>query len=129
MKDTIFLEIEFVSLVLCSVLLPCGIYAFLLLTKSVSRWAVLGLALLLISLSGVDVVLLQVLAAKSRTTPSLVDDTLFSAEMSVALYLLPAVFAGVGVNLISHLLTSHLGAAEARFERERSRVMRHRGHP
>jgi hypothetical protein len=129
MKDTIFLEIEFVSLVLCSVLLPCGIYAFLLLTKSVSRWAVLGLALLLISLSGVDVVLLQVLAAKSRTTPSLVDDTLFSAEMSVALYLLPAVFAGVGVNLISHLLTSHLGAAEARFERERSRVMRHQGHP
>jgi hypothetical protein len=43
---------------------------------------------------------------------------LFVSEVSVALYLLPLLFAGVGMNLISHILISHLEDAEKRFDRE-----------
>jgi len=47
--------------------------------------------------------------------PSLADDALFVSEVRVALYLLPALFAGLGINVISHVLTTHLVAAEKRF--------------
>jgi hypothetical protein len=125
MKSHVFFEIEFIFLIGSSVLLPAGIYAFLLLTKSISRWTVLFLAVTLIALSGADVFLLQTLAEQAKTTTSLFDDKLFSSELSVALYLLPAVFAGIGVNLISHVLTRHLEDAEELFERQQARVKRH----
>ena len=35
-----------------------------------------------------------------------------------SLYLLPAVFAGIGVNLVSHVVIRHLNLAESRFERD-----------
>jgi len=111
MSDSGFLHIEFLGLILTSVLIPCAIYLFLLLTKSVSRWTVLGLAVVLIALSAVDVILLQHLAEIAKPTPSRLDN-LFSEEISLALYLLPAVFAGIGVNLVSHILISHLKDAE-----------------
>lgn len=125
MKASIFFEIEFILLVASSVFLPIGIYVFLLLKRAISRWTVLLLAIVLITLSGADVFLLQALAEQARTTTSQFDDKLFSSELSVALYLLPAVFAGVGVNLISHVLTRHLEDAEERFDRQRARVRRH----
>ncbi len=127
MGQTVFLKVEFFMLVATSVFLPCAIYGFLLLTRSISRWTVLALAVLLIALSAIDVILLQQLAGQSKATPSLMDDSIFATELSVTLYLLPAVFAGIGVNLISHVLTRHLDEAEQRFEREQSRVWRHQG--
>lgn len=45
-----------------------------------------------------------------------------SRRVRVALYLLPAMFAGLGINVISHVITTHLVAAEQRFaelQRER----------
>ena len=86
--------------------------------KAFSRTVVLLLGILLIVISGIDVFLLQRLGAVARNSPSLYDDMLFASEVSVALYLLPLLFAGVGMNLISHILINHLGDAEKRFDRE-----------
>lgn len=118
MNDSIFFETEFFLLVACSLVIPVGIYGFLLRKRAIARWTVLVMASCLIALSGVDVVLLQLLAQSANTTPPLLDDRLFTGELSVALYLLPAVFAGIGVNLLSHVLINHLGKAEHRFQHD-----------
>jgi len=96
--------------------LPAGIYATLLIKRSISQWTVLVLALVLIALSGIDFVLLQKLAEKAKLSSSAFDDRMFVTELSMALYLLPAVFAGIGVNLVSHVVIRHLNLAESRFE-------------
>jgi hypothetical protein len=62
---------------------------------------------------------MQHLAGMAKNTPSLLDDRIFASEISVALYLLPVLFAGIGVNMISHVLTSHLVDAERQFDREK----------
>ena len=115
---TALYEVDFVLLVTTSLLLPAGIYATLLLKRSISQWSVLVLALVLITLSGIDFVLLQKLAEKAKLSSSAFDDRMFVTELSMALYLLPAVFAGIGVNLVSHVVIRHLNLAESRFERD-----------
>ena len=127
MSGSMFLEGEFFLLVVSSMLLPSVIYGLLFFRPSISRVTVFILAEALILLSGVDIYLLQSLSAQVKATPSLVDDRVFASELSIALYLLPAVFAGVAVNLISHLLIDHLKYAEQRFERERERERRQGG--
>lgn len=113
---TALYEVDFFLLVTTSLLLPAGIYATLLLKRSISQWTVLVLALVLITLSGIDFVLLQKLAEKAKLSSSAFDDRMFVTELSMALYLLPAVFAGIGVNLVSHVVIRHLNLAESRFE-------------
>ena len=93
---------------------------WLLVTRSISRWAVLGFGVALVLIAGVDVYLLQSIAAQAKSTPSLADDAWFSSELTIALYLLPVVFGGIGVHLISHVLLRHLTEAEGRFDREHS---------
>mgnify|MGYP000166679572 FL=1 len=115
---TALYEVDFFLLVTTSLLLPAGIYATLLLKRSISQWTVLVLALVLITLSGIDFVLLQKLAEKAKLSSSAFDDRMFVTELSMALYLLPAVFAGIGVNLVSHVVIRHLNLAESRFERD-----------
>ena len=115
---TALYEVDFFLLVTTSLLLPAGIYATLLLKRSISQWTVLVLALVLITLSGIDFVLLQKLAEKAKLSPSAFDDRMFVTELSMALYLLPAVFASIGVNLVSHVVIRHLNLAESRFERD-----------
>ena len=115
---TALYEVDFFLLVTTSLLLPAGIYATLLLKRSISQWTVLVLALVLITLSGIDFVLLQKLAEKANLSSSAFDDRMFVTELSMALYLLPAVFAGIGVNLVSHVVIRHLNLAESRFERD-----------
>lgn len=115
---TALYEVDFFLLVTTSLLLPAGIYATLLLKRSISQWTVLVLALVLITLSGIDFVLLQKLAEKAKLSSSAFDDRMFVMELSMALYLLPAVFAGIGVNLVSHVVIRHLNLAESRFERD-----------
>lgn len=116
--STALYEVDFFLLVTTSLLLPAGIYATLLLKRSISQWTVLVLALVLITLSGIDFVLLQKLAEKAKLSSSAFDDRMFVTELSMALYLLPAVFAGIGVNLVSHVVIRHLNLAESRFERD-----------
>ncbi len=118
MNASVFVELRFWVLVVFSLVLPAGIYAVLLRTRAISRLAVLGFGIALVLISGIDVYLLQSLAALARHTPSMADDAVFLSELSIALYVLPVVFGGIGVNLISHVLLHHLTEAEKRFERE-----------
>src|ERR1035437_830535 len=117
-SESVFIEGDFIALIVFSILLPVGIYIYMMWKKAISRTVVLLLSIILIAISGIDVFLLQRLTAMAKTSASLFDDIFFASEMSVALYLLPLLFAGIGMNLITHILISHLGAAEKRFDRE-----------
>ena len=114
MPDSVFFESEFFALVFCSVIVPAAIYAFLMRTRTISRAAVAWFGLALIGLAGTDVFLLRRLKTMALATPSLFDDRIFASEFTIALYLLPVFFAGVGVNLVSHVMIHHLIGAEHR---------------
>lgn len=120
MNFSVFLEVRFWLLVVFSLVVPAGIYGALMATRSISRMAVLWFGVALVLIAGVDVYLLQTLAALARLTASVTDDVVFTSELTVALYVLPLVFGGIGVNLISHVLLRHLSEAEGRFDNEHS---------
>jgi hypothetical protein len=125
MSETIFFEFQFFALIACSIFLPIGVYIYAMLKRAISRNTVLLLGIILIALSGVDIFLLQRLTAMARSSPSLLDDQIFASEISTALYLLPALLAGVGVNMLSHVLISHLAEAEKRFNGRRRSMPGH----
>jgi hypothetical protein len=54
--------------------------------------------------------------------PSTLDNQVLSSEISLALYLLPALFAGIGINIISYVIVSHLGDAQREFARQQARA-------
>ena len=114
---SVFMEVRFWLLVVFSVVLPAVLYAALMAIRAISRAAVAVLGLALVLVAGVDVYLLQSLALLARATLSVVDDAVFLSELSIALYVLPLMLGGIGVNLISHVLLRHLEHAEKRFER------------
>jgi len=116
MADSVFFDLEFFFLVVSSLVLPMGIYFYLYRRRAISRRSVLGYAAILIALSAIDVLLLQSLAESAKLTLSTIDDQIFSSGLSVALYILPAIFAGIAVNLVSHILNNHLDEAEKKFE-------------
>ena len=116
MLNSVFVEMQFWLLVVFSLLLPAAVYWGLLVKHAISRYTVLVFGVALVLIAGVDVYLLQSLAVKAKATISSVDDSVFLSELSVALYLFPLAFGGVGVNLISHVLVQHLEKAEARFD-------------
>lgn len=119
LTDSVFLHLDFYLLLLFSLVGPAAIYVFLYRRRKISRPTVFAFGILLILMAGMDLVLLRRLEHGARISASLFDDRVFVSEVSVALYLLPALFAGVGINLVSHVLIGHLVGAEARFERER----------
>ena len=118
MSLSVFVELRFWVLVVFSLVLPGAIYAVLLVSRSLSRAAVLGFGVALVLIAGVDGYLLQSLANLARTSPSLADDAVFLSELSIGLYVLPLVCGGIGVNLLSYVLLRHLAEAEVRFEKE-----------
>jgi hypothetical protein len=118
MRTTVFPEVSFWLLVALSAVLPVVIYGLLLAKRAISRATVLFFGIALVVIAGVDVYLLQKLATAARQTTSLADDAIFVSEVSLGLYLLPALFGGIGVNLVSHVLVRHLVEAEKRFEQE-----------
>ncbi|MEJ8855203.1 hypothetical protein WKW79_11520 [Variovorax robiniae] len=118
MKNSVFAELSFWFMAIASVAVPIAIYAVLLAKRAVSRNTVLVLGITLVAIAGVDIYFLRHMAAAASATESLADDALFLSELSFALYLFPLMFGGVGVNLISHVLISHLVAAERRFEKQ-----------
>lgn len=118
MNNSVFVEIQFFMLIVCTFVLPIGIYSYMMWKRSISRKVVLLFGVLLIAVSGGNIFLLHLLRILARDTPSLLDDSIFASEMSVALYLIPAIFAGIGVNIISHILISHLAEAEKKFDKE-----------
>jgi hypothetical protein len=108
MNNSVFIHVEFWLLLLASLVLPVVIYFLLLRIRRISRYTVLLFALALILLSALDLFLLRHLATAARTTPSVFDDALFASEFSLALYLLPLLSAGIGVNIMSDVLLNHL---------------------
>ncbi|MDR3391556.1 MAG: hypothetical protein P4L77_07440 [Sulfuriferula sp.] len=118
--------IELFLVILFSFLIPGAIYVAMVVKHSISRKTVLLLGLALIGLAGIDAVLLQHLANEAAHTSTIWDDRLFASELSVALYLLPLVSAGIGVNIVSHLLITHLAEAERNFDRAQTDRARNR---
>ncbi len=117
---SVFEEARFWVMVAISVVLPFGIYAVLIVKQAISRKTVLAMGFSLVAIAAVNVYFLQRLASTTSATPSLAGDFLLVSEVRVALYLLPAMFAGLGINVISHVLTTHLNAAERRFRERHS---------
>lgn len=118
MNPTVFLHVKFWLLILFSSLLPIAIYWALLTRRAIAPLAVLVFGFALVFIAGVDVYLIQGLSAAAKLTSSSVDDAVFDSELTLALYAFPALFGGIGVNLISHVLIRHLGDAEKKFEKE-----------
>jgi hypothetical protein len=118
MSSTVFAEVYFWLLVACSLVVPVGVYGVLLAKRAVSRITVLILGSALVAIAGVDVYLMQHLKTMSKLSPSLLDDAVFNSEVTIALYLLPALCAGVGINVMSDVLIRHLGQAQEKFRRE-----------
>ena len=124
MRVSIYLQIEFFMLVAFSVVVPAVIFWVMLVKRTISRTAVLLLGLVLIAVAGIDVALLHMLATKAASAGPLIDDNVFASELSLGLYLLPALFAGIGINLVSHVLIHHLTDAEERFDQNHPRRRR-----
>lgn len=118
MADSVFVEVKFWLLAIISLLAPVMIYGLLLKKRSISRAAVLLFGLVLVTLAGIDVYLLRSLETLAKLSPSLADDAIFSSEVSVALYVFPILLGGVGVNVVSHVLITHLLKAERQFDQE-----------
>ena len=119
MSTTIFTEVRFWLLVAFSFVLPFSIYGALLKKRAISRKTVLLFGFMLVAIAGVNVYLLKSLVSFAKASPALEDDAIFLSEMSLALYLLPAMFGGIGINVVSHILVSHLVEAERKFKDEK----------
>jgi hypothetical protein len=117
MEQTVFVELRFWLLVLFSLVVPVGIVWMCLTMQAVSRGHLLAVGLALVAIAGFDIYLLQALQRMSRLTTSLADDAVFDSEITVGLYVLPALLAGVGVNITSYVLIQHLTDARHRIAR------------
>jgi hypothetical protein len=115
MNQSVFVEFEFWLLVVFSVFMPVAIIWMCLTIRKVSRHHVLAVGLLLVTIAGIDIYLLQALKRRARETPSTADDVIFDSEITVGLYVLPALLAGIGVNIASHVVIQHLSDAQRRF--------------
>ena len=119
MNQSVFVELEFWLLVVFSIVVPTAIIWLSLNVRKVSRNHVLAVGLLMVAIAGVDIYLLQALQRRSRETPSTADDVIFDSEITVGLYVLPALLAGIGVNVASHVIIQHLSDAQRQFLRQR----------
>lgn len=115
--NALFFQAEFFLLILFSFLIPAAIYLIMMIKHTISRMTVLLFGVTLLLLAGVDVVLLHHLANETHQTATLFTDKLFTSELSLALYLLPLISAGIGINIVSHVLITHLTEAERNFDR------------
>jgi hypothetical protein len=115
MNASVFVELKFWILVGLSLLSPALIYWYLLRKQAIVQSTVALLGVCLVSIAAFDVYLLQSLAVAARHSLSSLDDAVFASEVSIALYALPICFGGIGVNVLSHVLISHLSKAERKF--------------
>lgn len=118
MASTVFAEAKFWMMVMASVVLPFGLYTVLMTKRAISTRSTLLLGFALVAIAALDVYFLRILSSAAKATPSLADDAVFLSEISLALYLLPVMFGGIGVNVISHVLVKHLDEANRRFIEE-----------
>lgn len=126
---TVFTQVRFWLLVLCSLIFPAAIFITLFVRREFSKKTVFAFGLLLIVLAGVDIFVLRALSLEAQATPSLADDIVFSSELSIALYIIPAAFGTFGLNMVSHVLMHYLKQKEARFEAHRQQSEQQRPRP
>ncbi len=112
MQQSIYLEYEFWGLLACTIILPAGIILWLMWKRTFRRTTLSMVGILLVILSGLDAIFLQRLQTKAKATLDLLDDRIFVSEISIALYIIPLILAGIGVNLASHVLVEHLSITE-----------------
>jgi hypothetical protein len=108
LSDTILVKAEFWALVATSLALPVAIIWHLVRAVRILRRVLIGYSILLMVVSGLDVILIKAIALLARQTSDLADDKVFLSEYSLALYLLPLITVGVGVNLLTYTITRHL---------------------
>ena len=118
MIHTVFSEVRFWLMIAASIVLPVSLYTVLMVKRAISRPTTLLLGFALVAIAGLDVYFLQIFSSAAKLTSSHADDAVFLSEISLALYLIPAMFGGIGVNVISHVLVSHLDDANNRFNQE-----------
>ena len=115
MTASVFAELRFWVLVLVSFVLPACLYALLHRRRAISQRTALLLGLTLVAIAAADTGLLHSLQMDTSSSR----DDFFTSEMAIGLYLVPALFGGVGIDLISSVLRNHLQAAEHRHRSER----------
>ena len=108
LTETLLVRFEFWGLVIAAIALPLIVLMALLKSKTIARARLIGCAAFLILLGALDIGLLRSVMVLARSTPGFVDDAVFLSEYSAALYILPYLSAGVGVNLLTHAITHHL---------------------
>lgn len=118
MNKSVFTELEFYLLLFFAIILPVSIYGYMMWKRAISSKSVLFFGVILIIFAGVSIFLLQRLNEIAKISPSMLGHQIFASEVSIALYLLPALFAGIGVNLVSDSLIKHLTKAEKQYDRE-----------
>lgn len=118
MNDSAFLKLEFLFLVLFSLVLPLIFISVLITKRRIPRKTVFALGFILIILAGLDVVLLQRLNDLAKSTASLSDDIVFASGYALALYVLPLIGAGLGMNLISHVIHANINIDEIKKDDE-----------
>jgi hypothetical protein len=104
LRRTAFVEGEFLVLIVSSVFIAAIIYRALWSRRVISRSRALIFGLTFIILAGVDMFLLRVLTNLARLSPSIFNNVVFDSGLTAALYLLPTLFAGTGINVVSHLV-------------------------
>jgi hypothetical protein len=118
LENSAFFELEFYLLIGVTFIFPTLVYVYMLKKRSISRTHVLFYGIVLIFVAALSVFFLSQLHDIAKLSRSLSDDKLFASELTIALYLVPAIFAGIGINIISHVLIVHLEQAEKAYIRE-----------
>ena len=120
MSGSVFVEVRFWLLVFITLVAPLAMYVLLRHQRAVSRASVLLLGLTLVVIAAVDVWLLHGLQAAAIKNLSRLDDFLDS-EVTLSLYLIPALFGGVGIDLVSTVIRQHLLRIERHHRQHRRR--------
>ena len=79
MQNSVFLEDEFFLLLVISIIVPVGMYGYMMWKRSISRKTVLLFGSMLIAIAGVTIFLLQHLADMAKASPSVLDDRFFAS--------------------------------------------------
>lgn len=119
MNNPFYLEFKFWGALSCSVIIPTILFAWMTWRRSISAFVIIVIGLFLVFIAGIDAIFLRLLSAKAKATPDILDDKIFVSEISIALYIIPLILAGIGVNLASHVLCNHIIIAELDEEKEK----------
>ncbi|MEJ8853110.1 hypothetical protein WKW79_00930 [Variovorax robiniae] len=118
MTGSVFVELRFWVAVIVSFVVPLCLYLSLRKRRAISPASVFWLGVTLIVIAAADVCMLHGLQmATSKSTSRF--DNFFDSELAVGFYLIPALFGGIGIDLVSSVFRRHLEAAEHRYKSDK----------